>query len=283
MSDIKALPEGWQQTALSDVCIITMGQSPSSRDINNEGKGLPFYQGKTEFTDVYPTINRYCEVPLRVALQNNIFMSVRAPVGPVNIAKDKSGFGRGLCSIQCEYGIEHKYMFFQLRAMESHIASLGTGSTFTAINRDIVEGLSVNIAPEKEQTRIVEKLEELLSDLDNGVAELKKAQAKLGLYRQSLLKNAVEGQLTQQWREENRGTITETGQQLLERILKERRQRWEEQKLAEFAEKEKTPPKNWQSKYSEPVEPRRNMCLRKLMNECICSGAKSLELLPHTS
>ena len=109
------------------------------------------------------------------------------------------------------------------------------------------------LAPAAEQTRIVEKLEELLSDLEAGVSELKAAQKKLGQYRQSLLKAAVEGALTAQWRTQH--TPTETGAQLLERILKERRARWEAKQLAKFEEQGKAAPKDWRKKYPEPVRP----------------------------
>lgn len=112
---------------------------------------------------------------------------------------------------------------------------------------------SIPVAPIAEQTRIVEKLEELLSDLDAGVAELKAAQRKLGQYRQSLLKAAVEGALTAQWRAQH--TPTETGAQLLERILTERRARWEAKQLAKFEAQGKAPPKDWRKKYPEPVRP----------------------------
>ena len=111
----------------------------------------------------------------------------------------------------------------------------------------------IPVAPAAEQTRIVAKLEELLSDLDAGVAELKAAQKKLTQYRQSLLKAAVEGALTAEWRAKN--TPAETGAQLLERILTERRARWETKQLAKFKEQGKTPPKDWQKKYPEPVQP----------------------------
>ncbi len=104
-----------------------------------------------------------------------------------------------------------------------------------------------------EQARIVAKLEELLSDLDAGVAELKAAQKKLAQYRQSLLKAAVEGALTAAWRAKNKPT--ETGEQVLQRILTERRARWEAKQLAKFKEQGKTPPKDWQNKYPEPVQP----------------------------
>ena len=119
-------------------------------------------------------------------------------------------------------------------------------------SRTIAE-IELPLPPYNEQTRIVEKLEELLSDLDAGVAELKAAQAKLVRYRQSLLKDAVEGALTAEWRQHN--TPEETGAQLLQGILSERRARWEAKQLGKFAEQSKAPPKDWQKKYPEPVQP----------------------------
>lgn len=127
------------------------------------------------------------------------------------------------------------------------------GSTMKHINRGPFMAHKLPLPPLAEQTRIADKLEELFSDLDAGVAELKAAQEKLAQYRQSLLKAAVEGSLTAEWRTKN--TPKETGAQLLERILKERRVRWEEKQLAKFKEQGKTPPKGWQDKYPEPVQP----------------------------
>ena len=116
-----------------------------------------------------------------------------------------------------------------------------------------LSGTTIPVAPATEQTRIITKLEELLSDLDAGVAELKTAQKKLKQYRQSLLKAAVEGALTAEWRARNKPA--ETGAQLLDRILSERRARWEAKQLNKFKEQGKTPPKDWQKKYPEPVQP----------------------------
>ena len=124
---------------------------------------------------------------------------------------------------------------------------------FRSVSGQEIEACKFSMPPLGEQTRIVEKLEELLSDLDAGVAELKAAQKKLVQYRQSLLKAAVEGTLTADWRKTNQPK--ETGAQLLERILKERRSRWEAKQLAKFQEQGKTPPKGWQDKYPEPVKP----------------------------
>ncbi|MDD5033624.1 MAG: restriction endonuclease subunit S [Methylococcaceae bacterium] len=143
--------------------------------------------------------------------------------------------------------------FINSSAFRADIHSLQSGSTRKRISRGNLSTLKLPVPPRAEQTRIVEKLEELLSDLDAGVAELKAAQKKLAQYRQSLLKAAVEGALTAEWRKHN--TPAETGAQLLERILNERRARWEAKQLAKFKEQGKTPPKDWQKKYPEPVPP----------------------------
>ncbi len=148
-------------------------------------------------------------------------------------------------------------------------------------SKTLANSIPILLPPTGEQTRIVEKLEELLSDLDAGVAELKAAQKKLAQYRQSLLKAAVEGELTAEWRKKKgplsptplpqrgeglfllpsplcgrgAGGEGESGAQLLDRILAERRRRWEEKQLARFREQGKTPPKGWRDKYPQPVQP----------------------------
>lgn len=109
------------------------------------------------------------------------------------------------------------------------------------------------LAPLPEQHRIVARIESLFAKLDEGVAALKRAEANLERYRASVLKAAVEGRLTEQWREEN--PPEETGEELLRRILAERRKRWEAEQLAKFEAKGRKPPKNWRAKYKEPVTP----------------------------
>ena len=148
-----------------------------------------------------------------------------------------------------------KFLYYWLSSAKRFAEKLASGTTFLEISGKYAGLIPFPLAPQKEQTRVVEKLEELLSDLDDGVAELKAAQTKLTQYRQSLLKSAVEGTLTEKWRSQNQCKITETGEQLLARILIKRRRRWEEQKLAEFKEKGRKPPKDWQKKYPEPVQP----------------------------
>lgn len=190
MSD---LPNGWITTELKEIALIEMGQSPESRFYNDEGIGLPFFQGKTEFGVINPEVRKWCSEPTKIVERGDILLSVRAPVGPTNIALTKSCIGRGLAGLRAEREIDQKYLFLYLRKIEPWLSEQGTGTTFAAISGNFLRNISVPIAPAKEQTRIVEKLEELLSDLDAGVAELKAAQKKLVQYRQSLLKAAVEG------------------------------------------------------------------------------------------
>jgi type I restriction enzyme S subunit len=132
--------------------------------------------------------------------------------------------------------------------------SSGNQDSMRNIGQERIGLIQVPVPPADEQARIVAKLDELLSDLDAGVAELKAAQLKLQRYRQSLLKAAIEGALTAEWRQKNRPT--ETGAELLQRILRERRARWEEQQLAKFAAQGKAPPKGWKDKYPEPQPPK---------------------------
>ncbi len=106
------------------------------------------------------------------------------------------------------------------------------------------------VAPRMEQERIADKVEELFSDLDAGVAALQRVRANLKRYRASVLKSAVEGRLTEAWRSQN--PPKEPASELLARILKERRRRWQQQQLATYKAKGKKPPKEWQSKYKEP-------------------------------
>lgn len=147
---------------------------------------------------------------------------------------------------------------FLLRLVQSQrfvdeMSALVQGALYPAVRPKDIAAFTFAFETPAQQSRIVAKLEELLSDLDVGVAELKAAQNKLAQYRQSLLKAAVEGALTAEWRATH--TSSETGTQLLARILIERRARWEAKQLAKFAEQGKTPPKDWQKKYPEPVQP----------------------------
>ena len=129
----------------------------------------------------------------------------------------------------------------------------GTGTTFKAVSGKIVREFSFPIPPQAEQVRIADAVDELFSNLNAGVVALERARDKLKLYRASVLKTAVEGALTADWREQH--PDVEPADELLKRILVERRHRWEQDQLRKFEGKGKTPPKNWKAKYKGPVAP----------------------------
>lgn len=167
---------------------------------------------------------------------------------------DAALLNQRVCKISTDEGFyDKKFLGYLLPGYLKSINDNTPSVTVKHLSSKTIGDIDLPLPPRKEQTRIVEKLEELLSDLDAGVAELKAAQRKLGQYRQSLLKAAVEGALTAQWRAQH--TPTETGAQLLERILTERRARWEARQLAKFEAQGKAPPKDWRKKYPEPVRP----------------------------
>ena len=156
---------------LNDVADIIMGQSPLSQSYNKDKKGLPFYQGKTEFSDIYikePTV--YCNSPIKVVEENDILMSVRAPVGDVNIATQKSCIGRGLASIKSKK-IDYLYLFYLLKEQKSKIEKIGVGSTFKAINKNNISTLKISIVEKDKQ----DKIRNYLSSIEKLKFEIEKS------------------------------------------------------------------------------------------------------------
>ena len=250
---MSGLPVGWASTALSDVAYVILGQSPPSSAYNDVGLGLPFLQGKAEFGPLRPKPIKWCTDAKKVAELDDVLISVRAPVGPTNLAPARCCIGRGLAALQPCRGMENRFVLYQIRAREHELARQGHGVTFKAIRKKELTSWPVLVAPTEEQHRIVTKIEDLFDKLDVAVAALKRAQEKLERYRASVLKAAVEGRLTEQWRKEN--PPNESGEELLRQILTERRKRWEDEQLAKFEAAGRKPPKNWKKKYKEPVGP----------------------------
>jgi type I restriction enzyme S subunit len=189
------LPEGWKWTTLDEASEVILGQSPKSDTYNTDRNGLPFYQGKTEFGEIYPTPAKWCSAPAKIAEANDILISVRAPVGPTNLCQEKSCIGRGLAALRPRNGMPNKYLLYYLRLIEKEWDSKATGTTFKAITGDVLRKQEIPLSPLPEQERIVAKIEELFTQLDAGTAALKCVRAGLKRYKASVLKAAVEGRL----------------------------------------------------------------------------------------
>lgn len=152
-----------------------------------------------------------------------------------------------------EYDPSFAMYYLYYGTLTNRFVEYYTGSTIKHLTGAALSRVRFPVPSIGEQRRIVAKIEELFSDLDAGVAALKRVRANLKRYRAAVLKAAVEGRLTAEWREKNRPQ--ETGPQLLARILAERRRKWEQEQLAAFAKAGKSPPAKWKEKYKEPAEP----------------------------
>lgn len=140
---------------LGAVSEIIAGQSPPSSTYNQIGDGLPFYQGKADFGEWFPKTRMWCSVPVKVSQPGDVLISVRAPVGPTNLCQEVSCIGRGLGAIRAmPKKLDSLYLIHFLRGHESKIASLGRGSTFSAITRGDLEDIEIPLPPLAEQKRI---------------------------------------------------------------------------------------------------------------------------------
>ncbi len=267
MSEV-ALPSGWCVATIMDVARSAGGGTPSKSDPSYWLDGtLPwispkdmkvFLVGDSEDKVTAKALDRLTLIP-----DQSVLVVVRSGILsrtlPVAISQCAVTINQDMRAFLPAASIDARYIAWQLVSKERDILDrcAKDGTTVASIEGPALAAYPLFVAPSNEQTRIVDKLEELLSDLDAGVAELKAAQRKLAQYRQSLLKAAVEGTLTAEWRADRAktGEPQETGVALLRRILIERRARWEASQLAKFAEQDKTPPKDWQAKYKEPVAP----------------------------
>ena len=155
-------------------------------------------------------------------------------------------------------GIEPKYVYYWIMSpvVQNSIEAMQSGSTNQVeLSKSAVESTPIPVAPPEQQKQIVAKIEQLFSHIDAGIEALNTAKQRLIQYRQSVLKAAVTGELTKEWREVNKDKL-EPASQLLDRILQTRRQKWEEQQLEQFKVKGKLPKNDkWKEKYKEPLQP----------------------------
>ena len=156
---------------LGEVATITAGQSPPGHTYNENGVGLPFYQGKADFGEIHPIARKWCEAPKKVAESGDILISVRAPVGPTNVAGERCCIGRGLAAVRPDETVALRdFVLWTLKHREPEIVAKGQGSTFPAIGQRDLKSLRIPLPPLDEQRRIV--------DILNRAAKIERLRAR---------------------------------------------------------------------------------------------------------
>ncbi|MCD5401472.1 restriction endonuclease subunit S [candidate division NPL-UPA2 bacterium] len=203
------IPKGWRWVRLGEVCEIIMGQSPPGSTYTDEPEGLPFFQGKADFGDYFPKVQVWCTQPIKIAKEGDILISVRAPVGPVNMNNSKCCIGRGLVAIRCKDKAVNWFIFWYLRSIEGQITSLGSGSTFGAITRDDLVSLQIPLPPLNEQKRIAARIQELMQEVKRARAACEKQLEAAKALPSAYLREVFESEEAKNWEKKRLGEVCE--------------------------------------------------------------------------
>ena len=187
-------PEGWVRTTVGDLCAVIAGQSPPGSSYNVRGEGMPFFQGKAEFGELRPTVRKWTIDGRKFAERDDILLSVRAPVGPTNLAPSECVIGRGLAAIRPLADIDPRYILYALRASAHDLVSRATGSTFSAVTGEQVRAHPLPLAPLAEQRRIAAAIEEQFSRLDAISSALGAVATRLDALTGALVFRATESE-----------------------------------------------------------------------------------------
>ena len=181
----------WTQGTLSDIADITMGQSPSGSSYNEDGIGTVFYQGRAEFGYRFPTQRLCTTEPKRMARENDVLMSVRAPVGDLNVAREDCCIGRGLASIRSKTN-RQSFVLYTVFALQPELDKFnGEGTVFGSINRDSLNKMAIEIPTDDEMDRF----ESLVSPMDAQIRTNHEEILRLEAIRDALLPKLMTGEL----------------------------------------------------------------------------------------
>jgi type I restriction enzyme, S subunit len=202
------MKDGWGTKRLGELADVIAGQSPKGAFYNTSGSGTPFYQGKKEFGDKFigsPTT--WTTHVTRIAVEGDVLMSVRAPVGPVNFATEEICIGRGLAAIRARADLDRHFLFYCMLSKRDEIA--GTeGAVFPSINKNQISQIEVPHPPLPEQRRIVGILDEAFDGIAVAKANAEKnLQNARALFESHL--NAVFTERGKVWVEKPLGECVE--------------------------------------------------------------------------
>ena len=185
------IPSQWSTVRLKFAANVNMGQSPSSEEYNMKGEGLPFLQGNAEFGKKHPSPKLYCPTANKVAEPSSLLLSVRAPVGALNVADQCYGIGRGLCAITPSKELDDKFAWYLITLTRIELDVLATGSTYEAVSVDEVENMSIVLPSLPEQRAIAAFLDRQTANIDAAIDEYRCLAELLGEKRAALISHAV--------------------------------------------------------------------------------------------
>lgn len=183
--------DSWPPGVLSDIAVITMGQSPKGESYNEEGVGTVFFQGRAEFGFRFPTRRLYTTDPKRIAKANDALMSVRAPVGDMNVAHEDCCIGRGLGAIRSKDRHQSFVLYTMLALREQLNVFNGEGTVFGSINRDALNSMPIDIPPQE----IIDQFEDIVAPMDTAIRNNYDEICRLQALRDSLLPRLMSGEL----------------------------------------------------------------------------------------
>ena len=170
---------------LTSYCSLNMGQSPDSKTYNTNGEGMPFYQGNADFGAIHPVTRVWCSQPVKKAKKGDILISVRAPIGAMNIANEDCCIGRGLAALTPFADTSTEFLYYAVQSRVDSLIAQGTGSTFKAISKKVLEETLLPSFSKKEQVDIIRKL----GLVDSAIAE---RQKQLDLLKQLVKSRFIE-------------------------------------------------------------------------------------------
>jgi type I restriction enzyme S subunit len=188
-SELGLIPEGWEVGSVRDSFNLTMGQSPPGDTYNEMGQGIAFYQGRSDFGFRFPGRRMFCTAPTRFAEPGDTLVSVRAPVGDINMANELCCIGRGLAAVRHTSGAK-SYTYHAMASLYPEFAAYeAEGTVFGSINKQNFENLSCVMPP----TRIVEAYDNLASQLDDQIQNFEHQSRTLASLRDTLLPKLMRG------------------------------------------------------------------------------------------
>ena len=189
-SELGKIPKGWKVGYLSEIADIIMGQSPNGSTYNENGEGIIFYQGRAEFGTRFPSIRLFTTNPTRIAPANSILISVRAPVGDINITHKECCIGRGLASAVSRTN-KSAFLLYTLFSLKSDLDRFNAeGTVFGSINRKTLESLKILIPTND----IISKFEAIVASMDQQILTLHLESENLKILRDTLLPKLMSGE-----------------------------------------------------------------------------------------